>query len=150
MSHLQRYSWALLVLALLGVAISAVSLKNHYSTEETSYCSFDETFNCDLVNRSIYSSIHDVPVALIGLLGYGMIAVLSRLAPRSRRIAALLVAFALVGLGLALYLTYIEARVLGVWCILCLSSQAIILAITVLSFVVFFAAGRKQHPVPAK
>jgi uncharacterized membrane protein len=150
MSHLQKYSWALLVLAILGVAISAVSLKNHYSTEETSYCSFDETFNCDLVNRSIYSSIHDVPVALIGLLGYGMIAALSRFAPRSRRIAALLVASGLVGLGFAFYLTYIEARVLGVWCILCLSSQAIILAITVLSFVVFFAAGRKQLPVPAK
>jgi uncharacterized membrane protein len=150
MSHLQRYSWALLVLALLGVTISAVSLKNHYSTEETSYCSFDETFNCDLVNRSIYSSINHVPVALIGLLGYGMIAALSRFAPRSRRIAALLVASSLFGLGFAAYLTYIEARVLGVWCILCLSSQLIILAITVLSFIIFFSAARKQSPVPAK
>jgi vitamin-K-epoxide reductase (warfarin-sensitive) len=150
MSHLQKYSWALLVLAILGAAISAVSLKNHYSTEETSYCSFDETFNCDLVNRSIYSSIAGVPVALIGLLGYGMIAGLSLFAPRSRRLAALLLASALVGVGFALYLTYIEAQVLGVWCILCLCSQAIILVITVLSFVVFFAAGRKQVPVPAK
>jgi vitamin-K-epoxide reductase (warfarin-sensitive) len=150
MSRLQKYSWAILVLALLGVALSAVSLRSHYGSEETSYCSFDETFNCDLVNRSIYSSIADVPVALIGLLGYGMIAALSRFAPRSRRISALLVASALVGLGFALYLTYIEARVLGVWCILCISSQLIILAITVLSFVVFFGAVRNQLPVPAK
>ena len=150
MSHARWYPWALLVLALLGIAISAVSLFNHYSTQETSYCSFDETFNCDLVNRNIYSNITKIPITLIGLLGYGLIAALSWFAPRNRRTAALLVASALVGLGFALYLTYIEARVLGIWCILCLGSQTIILAITVLSFVVFFAAGRKQVPVPAK
>ena len=38
-------------------------------------------------------------------------------------------------LGLALYLTYVEAFVLAVWCILCLSSLSLIFAITVLSAV---------------
>ena len=37
------------------------------------------------------------------------------------------------GLGFALYLTYIEGFVLGVWCILCLSSLALIFSIAVLS-----------------
>jgi uncharacterized membrane protein len=39
------------------------------------------------------------------------------------------------GLGFALYLTYIEAHVLGVWCILCLTSLALIFASAVLSAV---------------
>jgi len=37
-----------------------------------------------------------------------------------------------------LYLTYIEARVLGVYCILCLSSLALIAATTVLAGVIWW------------
>jgi uncharacterized membrane protein len=40
------------------------------------------------------------------------------------------------GLGFALYLTYIEGYVLGTWCILCLSSLAMIAGIAVLAGVV--------------
>jgi vitamin-K-epoxide reductase (warfarin-sensitive) len=148
MSRPQGYSWAIFILAVAGILISAVSLYNHYQTGETSYCSFDETFNCDLVNRSIYSSIGGVPVALIGLLGYGMIAALSRIATRNRGVAAALLVSSLVGLGFAMYLTYVEAYVLAVWCILCLGSQAIILLITVLSALLFFAAPvERSRPV---
>jgi uncharacterized membrane protein len=39
----------------------------------------------------------------------------------------------LAGLGFAVYLTYIEKFVLATWCILCLSSLAVIAAITLLS-----------------
>jgi len=49
----------------------------------------------------------------------------------------LLLAGALAGLAFALYLTYIEARVLGVWCILCLSSLAVIASIAVTSAAVW-------------
>jgi len=37
------------------------------------------------------------------------------------------------GLGFALRLTYIEGHVLGVWCILCLTSLSLILASALLS-----------------
>jgi uncharacterized membrane protein len=47
-----------------------------------------------------------------------------------------LLAAAVAGLGFALYLTYIEGYVLGTWCILCLSSLAMIAGITVLAGVV--------------
>src|SRR5207244_11919859 len=33
-------------------------------------CDFGETFNCDMVNRSVYSVVMGVPVALIGVVGY--------------------------------------------------------------------------------
>ena len=42
------------------------------------------------------------------------------------------------GLAFALYLTYIEGRVLGVWCILCLSSLALIGAATTLAAVIWW------------
>ena len=119
------------LLAAVGMALSAVSLKNHYSGEKTEYCDLSENFNCDLVNRSVYSRVGPVPVAAIGLIGYAALFVLSRMRRRGARILMLL--GALVGLAFALYLTYIEAYVLGVWCVLCLGSLAAIVGISVLS-----------------
>jgi vitamin-K-epoxide reductase (warfarin-sensitive) len=122
---------AISVLAVIGIVLSVVSLKNHYSGEKTEYCDLGETFNCDLVNRSVYSRVGPVPVALIGLAGYVALFVLSRL--RGRWPALLMLAGALAGLAFSLRLTYIEAYVLGVWCVLCLGSLAIIVSITALS-----------------
>jgi uncharacterized membrane protein len=70
-------------------------------------------------------------VALIGIVGYALLLGLSLAC--SRVASALLLAGSLAGLGFAVYLTYIEAFILAVWCILCLGSLAAISAITVLS-----------------
>ena len=129
---------AIVVLVLAGIALSAVSTVNHYRTDPTSYCDFSGEFNCDIVNRSIYSrfpaeSRHAVPVAVIGLAGYIAIGILTLL--RGKTAKTLLLLAALGGLGFSLYLTYIEGRVLHVWCILCLGSLAVIALITILAAV---------------
>jgi uncharacterized membrane protein len=136
MTRPSKVAIAIVVLALAGIALSAVSTVNHYRTDPTSYCDFSGEFNCDIVNRSIYSrfpaeSAHAVPVALIGLAGYIAIGMLALLAGRTAKV--LLMLAALGGLGFSLYLTYIEARVLHVYCVLCLGSLAIIVLITALS-----------------
>jgi uncharacterized membrane protein len=106
----------------VGVVLSGLSLHNHYSAAATDYCDLSTMFNCDLVNRSVYSRLFGVPVALIGL---------------SLRSGRLLASFrfvaALAGLGFALYLAYIEAYVIGVWCLLCIGSLIMISAITALA-----------------
>lgn len=124
---------AIIVLSILGLAVSSVSLVNHYGTSKSSYCSFGDNFNCDIVNRSIYSQVSGIPVALIGLIGYAVLAGLAWLTRRGSDQRGFLVAGAFVGLGFSLYLTYIEKYVLATWCILCLSSFAIIVLITILS-----------------
>ena len=125
------------ILAVCGVVVSSVSLQHHYATSKTEYCDIGETFNCDIVNRSAYSSILGIPVALIGMLGYAALAGLATVYRKRRDTPALLLGGALAGLAFALYLTYIEGRVLGVWCILCLSSLAVIASITVTSLLVW-------------
>jgi uncharacterized membrane protein len=139
----RRLLLAISLLGVVGMVLSAVSLKNHYSGEKTEYCDLGESFNCDVVNRSVYSHIGPVPVAAIGLLGYTVLLVLSRMSLRGAQILMLLGAFA--GLAFALYLTYIEAYVLGVWCVLCLGSLVAITAIVVLSGV----AVAKKKPTSA-
>ena len=129
-----------LVVALLavgGMVVSSVSLAHHYGHSRTEYCDFGQAFNCDMVNRSIYSSVMGVPVALIGLLGYAALLVLATKVRDRSQTPSMLLASGVAGLSFALYLTYIEAYVLAVWCILCLSSLALIFSITILSGLLF-------------
>ncbi len=124
--------WVIFLLAAAGLVLSTISLVAHYRTSPSQFCDISETFNCDLVNRSIYSTVGPVPVAGIGVAGYALLMALSRLAS-TRRIALIMLLGALAGWGFALYLTYIEAYLLVVWCILCLGSLAAISLITVFS-----------------
>ncbi len=130
---------ALAILAVTGLALSGISLFNHYKESPTEYCSFGEDFNCDVVNHSVYARFQGIPVAAIGLAGYAALLVLTFL--RSRTAAALLLLGALIGLGFSLYLTYIEAYVLATWCILCLGSLAAIVLITALAAVRMWRCG---------
>ena len=124
------------ILALAGMVVSAVSLQRHYAKSASAFCDFGERFNCDIVNRSEYSSVMGIPVAAIGIVGYGALLVLTT-AYRSRAETPLrLLVAALAGLGFALYLTYVEGYVLETWCILCLSSLGLIAGITILAGVV--------------
>ncbi len=130
---MSRILLAISLLAVVGMVLSAVSLKNHYSGEKTEYCDLADNFNCDLVNRSVYSRVGPVPVAAIGLAGYAALFALARMRWRAARTLMLLAA--LGGLAFCLYLAYLEAFVLGVWCILCLGSLGTMVAITVLAAV---------------
>ena len=120
-----RYLLALLAIA--GVVVSVLALRVHYSTESAP-CSINEKWDCGIVNHSPYAEIRGVPVAAIGIAGYLLIAALAILRRRG-----LLLATVLIGMAFALYLTNIEAKVLGVWCVYCVISQAIIAALLLLS-----------------
>ena len=130
--------WGVAVLAVCGVVVSSVSLQHHYATSKTAFCDIGETFNCDIVNRSEYSSIFGIPVALIGMLGYAGLAGLATVYRDRRETPRLLFGGALMGLAFALYLTYVEENTLGVWCILCLSSLTLIALTTVLSGLIWW------------
>ena len=134
--------WAITVLSLCGIIVSTISLERHYAKSTTSFCEFGEKFNCDIVNRSEYSSIAGIPVAGIGVLGYGLLLALSTLYRQRVETPTRLLLAAAVGLGFALYLTYVEAFELETWCILCLSSLALITTITLVAAVLKFKSTR--------
>ncbi len=130
------------ILALAGMAVSAVSLQRHYAKSATAFCDIGERFNCDIVNRSEYSSLMGVPVAGIGVAGYGVLFALATVYRSRMQTPLRLLVAALAGLGFALYLTYVEGYVLETWCILCLSSLALIATITALAAVVKVRTGK--------
>jgi vitamin-K-epoxide reductase (warfarin-sensitive) len=139
----RRIQLLISILSAAGMAVSSVSLYHHYGTSKSSYCDFGASFNCDMVNRSVYSTVAGIPVALIGVLGYLALLMLSTLYRSKAETPIMILLGSLAGLGFALYLTYIEKFVLVVWCILCLSSLSVIFLITVLASVLVTRFTRK-------
>jgi vitamin-K-epoxide reductase (warfarin-sensitive) len=120
--------YPLLILAVLGVVVSSLALREHYREYGDSPCSINEHWDCGVVNHSPYAMLGGVPVAAIGIAGYILMGALAWL----RRYRLLLVA-ALGGLAFSIYLANIEAHILGVWCIYCVISLGIISLISLLT-----------------
>ncbi|HWW14066.1 MAG TPA: vitamin K epoxide reductase family protein [Candidatus Dormibacteraeota bacterium] len=122
--------YGLILLATLGIVVSALALREHYRTEGDSPCSINERWDCGIVNHSPYAMVPGtgIPVAVLGIAGYLLMAALAW-----RRAWRALLAAALAGLAFSLYLAHIEAHVLGVWCIYCVISLGIISLISFLA-----------------
>jgi vitamin-K-epoxide reductase (warfarin-sensitive) len=118
--------WLLIVLAVCGMVVSALALREHYRTD-ASPCSINERWDCGIVNHSPYATLYGIPVGSIGIAGYLLLGVLS-----FTRAYRLMLVAALGGLGFALYLAHIESVVLGVWCIYCVISLGIISLLSLL------------------
>ena len=120
--------YLIVFLAIVGMVVSALALKVHHDDPGKEPCSINDKWDCGVVNHSPFAVIYGVPVAAIGIAGYLLIAALAL----ARQRVLLLIA-ALAGLAFALYLTNIEAHVLGVWCLYCVISQGIISLLALLS-----------------
>jgi vitamin-K-epoxide reductase (warfarin-sensitive) len=120
--------YVLILLAALGIVVSALALREHYRTEGDSPCSINERWDCGIVNHSPYAMLVGIPVAALGIFGYLLMAAMAW-----RRAYRLLLAAALVGLSFSLYFAHVEAHILGVWCIYCVVSLADISLITLVA-----------------
>lgn len=119
--------YVLAVLALAGVVVSALALHVHY-VSGAQPCDINSHWDCGIVNHSSFAMIGPVPVAVIGIIGYLIIAGLAFL---RQRFLLMLAVFA--GFCFALRLTFIEEYALEVWCLYCVISQTIIALLLLLS-----------------
>ncbi|HEY1646457.1 MAG TPA: vitamin K epoxide reductase family protein [Terracidiphilus sp.] len=123
--------YVILVLALAGAVVAAMALRVHYDTG-TEPCSINAHWDCGIVNHSSFAVIGHVPVAAIGIVGYLLLAGFGF---ARWRFATFLAAAA--GFLFAFRLSMIEQYGLGVWCLYCAASQAIVTLILLLSLVWF-------------
>ena len=130
------------VLSVAGAIDSTIALQRHYAKSETNFCDFSQKFSCDIVNRSEYSTLFDIPVAAIGIAGYTVLGLLSTFWRSRPDTPNRLLICAVAGLLFALYLTYVEAYKLTTWCILCLISLALIALISMLAIAIKLAKPR--------
>src|SRR5690349_15469671 len=121
-----------LVVALLGAALSAVTLVVHERIAGggyTSFCNFGGVVNCDAVLGSRYGVVLGIPVAGWGLAGFSLGAVAAlpgAFGGATGGIADLaLIALASGGLGFALVLAVVMASLRHV-CLLCLGLDVLV------------------------
>ena len=149
----------IVLLALAGIVDSALALRIHNQDPSAAPpCAVTERFDCGAVNHSRFAvfppSSYDeapgskkvhIPVALFGIIGYALIAVLALV----NRLWLTLQA-AEIGFAFASFLSYMEAFVIEKWCIYCLWSQAIITAILLCAIVALLLQGRKKRQLAAQ
>lgn len=146
----------ILVCSILAIMVFSYLLYIHYKPSESKFCNFGEGFNCDIVNKSIYSEIAGIPVSLLGALTFIGVLILSILSLRNYKkkfsyyfvldsgsMTRIIFWISIVSLLFALYLVYIEAFVLYSFCIFCLIGDILIITTLVTSYMLMQKGGKK-------
>lgn len=127
---MKKVVWAIAILGIIGLGVSAYSYLHNQGAASGEFCSIGDTFNCDIVNKGPYGKIGGIPVSVFGIFGYSLMAIAAFLKLRNaddKGMTNLLFVMATGGFAFSLYLTGIEAFVLHTYCMLCLTSQALML-----------------------
>lgn len=141
----RRVTVAMLALAVAGIAIGGYLTAVHFAGKPV-FCG--GLSSCETVNSSDYAELVGVPVALLGLGAYVVLAALALL---RGRIAWALPAMIFVGATGALYsgyLTWVELAVLHAICLWCVTSAVVVTVLTALAIAAYLAAGPAPAPPP--
>lgn len=140
----KKYNQLLSLLAILsfvGMIVTTYLIYQHYKPAGGSFCNVNDYVNCDIVNKSIYAEIFNIPVSILGFAAYVVLlggALLARLGFRKHILIPLLALFAAFSLLFSLYLTYVEFFILKAICVLCVTQQILILFIFILFLILWF------------
>jgi len=121
---------AMAVLALAGLAVAGYLTYVHYAGVEP-VCAV--AHGCEKVQTSHWAELGGVPVALLGLLGYG--AILASLLWRGETGRLAGACLALAGFGFSGYLTYLELAEIDAICAWCVVSAVLMTALAALAVV---------------
>jgi uncharacterized membrane protein len=125
-----------IVLAIIGLLVSIYMTVYKYSNNEAMCIG---SSGCSEVNASRYSEINGIPVALLGVIGYSIILALLFLEGRpgffQQYGTMLLFGVSLIGFLFTLYLIYLEIALIKAYCPFCLTSQAVMTVIFIISVI---------------
>jgi uncharacterized membrane protein len=123
-----------IALAILGLLV-ATYMTIYKLTDNDAMCI--GSGGCSVVNASRYSEVNGIPVALIGVGGYAAILAILFLERRpgffQENGSMILFGISLVGFLFTLYLIFVEIVLIKAYCPFCLTSQAVMTIIFILS-----------------
>lgn len=121
--HLRVYR-AIQAISMVGFLITVYATYIHFSVGPSTLCNFNSQFNCDVVNKGVYSEVFGVPVSILGMLGYVWFFVLANemIKRPTRHMKLLLAASIAFAAGFSLHLAWISHVLLATWCIVCIAS----------------------------
>lgn len=131
----------ILLLAIIGLGVAGESTWVHHKLlTDASYtppCDVNASFNCSQVYMSRYGSLWGVPVALGGVVWFGLVGLVAGFAKPakdpdpSNAAGAYLFLVGVIGLASILSLAYASFFVLKTYCLLCLATYACVIGIFV-------------------
>lgn len=141
------------LLAIAGLVVSVLALKVHNMDPNLAPpCAVSEHWDCGAVNHSRFAvfpprtfdeaqnSKGHVPVALVGIVGYALIAILALFGR-----FWIVLHLAEFGFMAACFLSYLEAFVMEKWCIYCVWSQGLMTAILISTLIAVFLRRRASR-----
>jgi uncharacterized membrane protein len=131
--------WLMVLLALVGLAISAYLMCGYTAPNATLSCG--GAHGCDTVKNSVYASVAGIPMPLLGMVAY--LSILALLILQGQPLAAVhkrlpyiglaLFGLTLVGVLYSAYLTYLELFVIYAICRWCVTAALVMASLFVLS-----------------
>jgi uncharacterized membrane protein len=139
---MMKRNYAILMIALIGILLAAYSIPLHYKTGAGSICDVSETINCDKVNKSPWSELFGIPVAILGLLSYLAVFVAVLMRKQIERLTAFtaddfwqyMLYFFAIMFFFQIYLTFAEIFWIHAYCIVCIASQVCTLFLVILGW----------------
>jgi len=138
----------IIVISLLGILLSSYLTYLHYQPTASKFCVIGEHFDCDLVNKSSYSELFGIPVAILGGLTYVLFLIAAILLLKNydfsklgklideeittQKVYQFLFILAIIAFLFSLYLTSVESIVLKTYCIFCLISFSFVIALFII------------------
>ncbi len=128
----------ILISSLIAIITSTYLVYQHYS-DISSFCDVAQGISCDIVNRSAYSEIFNIPISGLSLLTFYFIAISIIFILKNKNFFGLnkkaifntIFWLMMISTLFALYLIYIEAFVLYAVCPLCVLLDIIILIVLI-------------------
>lgn len=142
------------IVAIIAILIGSYLVYEHYRSTPSKFCTFGDSFNCDVVNKSPYANLDGVlyflhmdigwdwvplwtfelPAAIMGIATFLWIILSSFKIQQKKPLLGIppkkqitvLKWLMVISIIFALYLVYIEKYVLLMWCIYCLSLDLVI------------------------
>jgi uncharacterized membrane protein len=132
----KRFKQIITALAILGLLVS-IYMTIYKLTDNDAMCI--GSGGCSVVNSSRYSEVNGIPVAVLGILGYASILALLFLENRPgffrENGVMMLFGVTLTGFLFTLYLIFVEVALIKAYCPFCLTSQAVMTVIFILSVI---------------
>ena len=153
---MRRYRYALIALALVGLATSVTALVVHYRLMTdpgySSFCDVSESVSCQQVLQSSYATVWGVPIAAGGAIWSAAVLLLAIWGMRhtsselAGRVAGYIFVLATIGLAAVFYYGYASFFVLGTACPLCMAMYVSVAGI----FLASAAAATSLTAIPAR
>ncbi|MEK9152313.1 MAG: vitamin K epoxide reductase family protein [Patescibacteria group bacterium] len=119
-------------LAVLGFFFMSYLTWVHFRTTTSSLCDLAPNFSCDTVNKSVFSTVLGIPLAILGQAYFLLVGLLPHIKEVKKPYQAIAL-LTLLNAPFALSLSAIELFYLGSVCVFCEFSKVLMLGILALS-----------------